>query len=537
MRACLKDSLENLFPDADSQCTAIADAGSSGGAAMEVDIARGGTAAVHVLLCDLPRRGVVRLAVRLRGKAVRNAQWYRLIDVPVEVNTGGNGFVEKPGEKPNEFVIRRAPFRTYDAMEPVASPIKADAPTMALRLHVPVAAGEKPGRREYSITVACGDQSADLSLAVDVHRAVIPPADADAIPYTNWFNIDFTAKRHGLKPWSDAHWKMIARYAALMHHARQNTFWIPWGAIFTKRGERLVLDRARLARLVQVFTRAGLYFIEGGHVASRTGGKWDAPTYDVAVSGEMATGMAGNAVLADACGQLMKEIDSHGWRGRWIQHVADEPTEANAIQYRLVAGMVRKYMPGLPIMDATLDTGVVGAVDIWCPIAHRYQRDRATFLAQQALGDRVWFYTCCKPGGAYLNRLLDQELIRPTLLGWATVAFKLDGFLHWGLNWYHENQDPFSQSVVSHGGANCLPAGDTHIVYPGRGGPWSSLRLEAQREGFEDAELLRVLQARRPQSAKVLMAGVIRAMNDYIKDIAKFRQCRRALLQAVSQLG
>jgi hypothetical protein len=79
-----------------------------------------------------------------------------------------------------------------------------------------------------------------------------------------------------------------------------------------------------------------------------------------------------------------------------------------------------------------------------------------------------------------------MELLRPALFGWAAARFGLDGFLHWGFNHYGRGQDPFQQSVVGHGGGNFLPAGDTHIVYPGTGGPWSSLRLEAQREGFED---------------------------------------------------
>ena len=162
-----------------------------------------------------------------------------------------------------------------------------------------------------------------------------------------------------------------------------------------------------------------------------------------------------------------------------------------------------------------------------------YQRHRQTFLDQQALGDRVWVYTCCFPGGPWLNRLMDMELLRPALLGWAAARFDLDGFLHWGLNQYRSDQDPFEKSVVSHGGDSSLPAGDTHIVYPGPDGPWSSLRLEAQREGFEDYELLRQLKARRSEQAEAIIAPVLRGFDDYTKDPTVLRAARKALLSAL----
>jgi hypothetical protein len=228
----------------------------------------------------------------------------------------------------------------------------------------------------------------------------------------------------------------------------------------------------------------------------------------------------------------MAEIERNGWRRRWIQHIADEPIRENSADYRIFAGMVRKYMPGIPILDATMELGLVGAVDIWCPQAQEYEARRKHFEAQRAVGDRVWFYTCCSPGGPWLNRLLDMELLRPALFGWAAALYGLDGFLHWGLNYYRQDQDPFQKSVVRHG-ANALPAGDTHVVYPGTEGPWSSLRLEAQREGFEDYELLRTLRERSPRKAVGIIRRAISSFDRYAKDVRVFRGTRRALLEAL----
>jgi hypothetical protein len=364
---------------------------------------------------------------------------------------------------------------------------------------------------------------------------VIPPVERDSFPYTNWFDLALMAQRHGLTAWSEAHWRMIRRYADLMVRARQNVFRCEPADVFGLVRGRPVLNRERLRRLVRTFARAGMHYIEGGHLANRKGGDWTSPILELQFTRVAATSPKGNAALACMAGQLMDEIERNGWRGRWLQHVADEPTATNAADYRILVGMVRKYMPGIPILEATMDENLVGSVDVWCPQPQEYEKHRARFEAQRALGDRVWFYTCCTPGGPWLNRLMDQELLRPALLGWGAALYDLDGVLHWGLNCYRPGQDPFQQSVVAHGADAFLPAGDTHVVYPGADGPWSSLRLEAQREGFEDYELLRLLRGRNKRKADAIIRRAIRGFSKYTKDVNVFRAARRALLDALSQ--
>jgi hypothetical protein len=362
---------------------------------------------------------------------------------------------------------------------------------------------------------------------------MIPPVGPATLPYTNWFNYDLMAARHGLKPWSEAHWTMIRRYAEVMVHARQNTFWVPQSVIFVATSKGPVLRRERLHRIVGIFTRAGMHFIEGGHFATRTGGDWNASTFELHLTKQPATSGEGNRTIAGISRQLLEEIEVNGWQDRWIQHIADEPIRVNAADYRILTGMVRKYMPGIPILDATMDPALAGSVNIWCPKAHDYEKDRPHFEAQRKLGDRVWVYTCCDPGGPWLNRLLDTELLRPALLGWGIARYRLDGFLHWGLNHYRKDQDPFKRSVVPLNADNRLPAGDTHIVYPGANGPWSSLRLEAQREGFEDCELLRLLRERDEKAANAVIRKTIRGFSRFTKQAAVFRAARKCLLEAL----
>ena len=136
-------------------------------------------------------------------------------------------------------------------------------------------------------------------------------------------------------------------------------------------------------------------------------------------------------------------------------------------------------MPGVKIFEATMSLKLVGAVDNWCPQVQEYQKNRDFFEARKKAGDGVWVYTCLAPGGNWINRLLDQERLRPVYVGWSLAKYDLAGFLHWGMNHYSGGVDPFAQSVVqwSGGSKNFLPAGDSHIVYPGKEGPLAGQRF------------------------------------------------------------
>ena len=129
MKAELRDALESIFPDSTvSRKPCVS---------MDLETALGGTGCVHVLLNDLEKEKGISFSVNLGGKIQQKAQWFQLIDVPVEINSGIIERTEKewPG---NPYVTRRAPFRVYDAMKPIGSSVKASEPVMAFRLHIPV---------------------------------------------------------------------------------------------------------------------------------------------------------------------------------------------------------------------------------------------------------------------------------------------------------------------------------------------------------------------------------------------------------------
>jgi hypothetical protein len=530
-QAALFDELVPLYADTNPDAGADRYAG---------DTARGVPAGVHALVAGLPASANVRWRATLDGTPVADARAFRLIDVPVEQNTGVDGNTEALTGKQNPHVIRRAPFRVFEVLEPIGDDAKAsDAGVLALRVEMPIAPDAKPGGRAYDLTLQAGQWRQTLRWDLNVHPVTVARTGPQSLGFTNWFSPDIIAQRHKLEIWSEPFWQMLGRYADLMARGRQNTFWIRWPDFLSvDKSGKVTLDRSRLQRYVKTFLDRGFMRVESGHLAGRHEDNWDSPRLDLILTGSDVTSETGRNELAALLAEIRAALAELGVPEKlpFLQHLTDEPTDVNAASYTALAEQVRRLMPGVKIFEATMSLKLVGAVDHWCPLVREYQHNRDFFEARKQAGDSVWVYTCLAPGGPWINRLLDQERLRPVYVGWALVKYDLAGFLHWGLNHYSAGVDPFAQSVVPWGGGppNFLPAGDSHVIYPGKDGPLSGQRFEAHRIGMEDAELLRQLKTRAPDQAQTIITRVFRAFDDYDKDVPAYRAAKRELLTVLT---
>lgn len=526
--AGLVDELAAVYPD-----RSVA----SGAERLTIDTARGVPAGVHAVITGLPAGAEVAWRLTAGDRPVPAAGAFRMIDVPVEQNTGLVSRTEIFDKKPNPHVIRKAPFRIFEALEPVAGIVRAgDSGVLALRIEMPVALDAEAGTFDYSILLESGDWRRTLHWELTVHPVTVPPTGMQSPGYTNWFSPGLIAERHELEAWTEAFFDMLGQYADLMARGRQNTFWICWGDFVTvDEGGKASVNVARLERYGRIFRERGFTIAEGGHLASRHKGDWSSPRLDVSLTGNDTSSDAGRADVAAILDAVRVAFDETGLLegATYLQHITDEPTDTNAESYKALADQVRAHMPGTPVFEATMSRALVGAVDHWCPQVQKYQQHRDFFEERKKAGEAIWVYTCLVPGGPWLNRLLDQERLRQVYVGWSLVKYDLAGFLHWGLNHYRKGIDPFEQSVVPHGNGppNYLPAGDSHVVYPGKKGPLSGQRFEAHRIGMEDAELLRIVKARDPVKAGALMDKVFRAFDDYETDLAVYRAAKGELLR------
>jgi hypothetical protein len=221
----------------------------------------------------------------------------------------------------------------------------------------------------------------------------------------------------------------------------------------------------------------------------------------------------------------------------WLQHVQDEPTVVTARCYKDVASQVKEIFPEVKIMEATNNRdSLVGAIDIWCPLINDFQKNESFFREREKNGEKVLVYTCLIPGGKWLNRTLDMERLRQVYFGWGAAFYGTGGYLHWGLNQY--KADPFEHSVIKHtapfaGPNDFLPAGDTHIIYPGEDGPLSSTRFEAHRIGCEDYDLLQLLKKKDSVLYKDLINKLFRSYTDYNLSLKDYRKTKKKLLKSL----
>lgn len=450
------------------------------------------------------------------------------------------------GHTPDHLLVARPPAEIPDPLLEDTSIMLKPGRAQSVWVTVRVPEDCQPGEYRGSIVLTAPDSEVEVPLRVRVREVAVPAERSLYI--TNWFSVENIASAAGVQPWSEGHWKLLEAWARLMADYRQNVVITPLMSLIVAHEDadgRLSFDFSRLDRWIRVFDEAGaLGLIEGGHLGGRS--EWEAPDFDAArpvtvlPDGSLkrwepvkVTSAAQREFLSQFLPALRDHLRQIGWLDRYVQHLVDEPITVNAESYNRLAAMVREFAPEFRIIDATMCREVAGSVDIWVPQPQEIAAHWDFFQERKSKGEQVWFYTCLSPTSGYMNRMVDYHLLPVRLLHWQNFRYDLPGYLHWGLN--HWREDPFRNLELLLSGETYLPPGDTHIVYPGKYGPLSSIRLEAMRDGIEDYELLRLLALKDRKAAERICASVVRSMTDYTLDPTEFRRARSRLLDELEK--
>ncbi len=503
--------------------------------AYKVDVSLGSIAGVNILLNDMVPGEAIRFAVTSKGILDKfYSNWFFMIDVPVAENTGLDSRTERFTGQTNPYVIRRAPFRIYEALDPVQTGYIPGRPTQGLRMEIPIGKDFPTGKHLFTIHLSQKGMVKKLEFTVNVYPIEIPPVNQSHLKYVNWLNLGNICKDHEVEMWSEPFWGMLRKYAQIMASGRQNTFWFIWSDFFRFNPDGSVAEfyEQRLNRYISTFLSEGLTTIQGAPFASRR--NWESDAFLVAVpTAEKkeipAVSDEGRNIIRSMAEPIIALMKKNEWEAKWYQGVFDEPTDEYVDRYKSTVAFLKSMKPDLKILEATMTVSLAGVVDCWCPQVQEYQKNSSFFVERQRAGDQVWVYTCLVPGGPWINRLVDQERLRQVYVGWACAKYNLQGFLHWGLNMH--SGKPYEELVRMHGGpTNYLPAGDSHIIYPGKNGPISSQRFEAHRIGMEDYELLLMLKKQKPEMAAKLINKLFQAFDQYDKNISDYRAVKQELL-------
>lgn len=432
-----------------------------------------------------------------------------------------------PANRDPATYLRKAPAFFPDAFLEQTEIRIRDEWTQPLWFSVRVPSDAVPGRYTGGLWLELQVRDGDLiEIEVPVSLDVWPFALPQRfhLHHTEWFWPEGIARYYHVEPWSEGHWRWIEKVARDMARHKQDmilTRFIPWGGrkarthslvYMVRRSDgTFQFDFSRLDRWIETFKAAGVEWIEGGHVARRIGG-WHSPigfnrfpVYDdganpIPTDRESMSEEEFEPFVEALLKGVYAHLKERGWHRQYVQHIADEPAPENAESWSRISSLVKEWLPDVPRIDAVMAEGLEGLVELRVP-----QIQEITGPSTLREPEQLWSYVCLAPQGIYPNRFLDYASIRNRIIFWLSWTLDLKGFLHWGYNAWRAWQGvpvpiDISPWTDATGGSiycqdrNPLPAGDPHIVYPGKETICSSIRWEVIRKGFEDYEYLWLLE-------------------------------------------
>lgn len=417
--------------------------------------------------------------------------------------------------------LRTEPGLFPDLLEPLAQGYRLPASNVlgALWLEVEPQGAVAPGT--YPITcVFTGEDGSRVAEADCVLEILATSLPEQKLIFTQWFYTDCLMQYYGTEAFDEAHWRVIE---AFMNNARRYGQTMILTPVLTPEldtyvgGERpttqLVevylengqyrFDFSRLGRWVDLCDKVGIQYLEINHFFTQWGAKacpkvmawvdgeyqqifgWDTPSHGDAYRDFL-------YALIPALLRYLKE-EKNGADQRCYFHISDEPHKDHQEQYSRVSQMIRPLLEGYSIMDALSDYDFYASGATTCPVPPVDKIE--PFLEHRV--PNLWAYYCCGQNVDVSNRFFAMPSCRTRVLGVQLYKFRIAGFLHWGYNFYN-NQN--SYAVINPflcSDAECaFPSGDSYSVYPGRNGqPWPSLRQAVFYDALQDLRLLQLCES------------------------------------------
>lgn len=524
-----------------------------------IRVAAGETASIQLVIsANRPIRGLSANAVCVAGNGVTltaKTGWVTYVPVGRSYTPASKDLLHSvSGYFPDPIVDDTLLDLSQGAINPlwITVPVPAEALAGIYRVRVNINGLVTGKKEQFSRTVP-----------LKVYAVKVPETSLWITNWSSHFNpvmLELLNKGRRVALYSPLYWELLKVHADMMaaHNQNVHRIYAAWNTQFTLKNGKYTFDFTNFDKEAELFEKAGaLKRIEGGHLAWRSGA-WDdpflveVPLEDNEATRQLKQGPSPSAAfygmrsvllpVSDARAQhflnqflpaLKEHLEQKGWLGKYIQHIADEPTAKNAPSYIAISRYVKKYLPGVKIIDAVLTSKELKeGIDVWVPVLDVYHKDYPFYQELKKEGKEVWFYTCVGPRGNYANRFIEQPLIQTRYLHWINFKYGATGYLHWGLN-YWGGRDPLRDDASRDRGK--LPAGDANIVYPGYKKLYTSIRFEAMRDGIYDYELLKMLEQKDPAKAKNIADELILDFNDYDNSILYFRQKRKQLLEALAQ--
>src|SRR5512135_2460827 len=138
--------------------------------AMDLQAARGGRAGFQVLLRGL--KPGAKLTCSFDGPMA--PEFYQLIDVKVPENSGPPCSAIPPDKPTPDYVVRKAPYRVFEALRPLRNGDLARGETDALYVTFRIPIDAVPGQSQGRLRVQTGSGTAEIQVALKIYAARVP---------------------------------------------------------------------------------------------------------------------------------------------------------------------------------------------------------------------------------------------------------------------------------------------------------------------------------------------------------------------------
>ena len=349
---------------------------------------------------------------------------------------------------------------------------------------------------------------------IAVHNDRLPEID---FIYTDWFHCDCIADVHGVKIFSEEHWKLIEKYMRLASDHGMNMVLTP---VLTppldtavgaerptvqlvgveKNGNAYKFDFSLLGRFIDTARRCGIERFEVSHFFTQWGAEYT-PKVVASVNGRTKKIFGWHVSsrseeYAEFLRALIPALTDFFEISRVPKenvyfHVSDEPNEAHLGVYNEVSSLLLPLISGYKHIDALSSFSFYKNGLVKTPVA-------ATNNIKPFLDGKcsdLWCYYCCSQGKNVSNRFFAMPSHRTRIIGVQMYKYGIKGFLHWGYNFYYTQfskrlVDPFRETDAG----EAFPSGDAFTVYPYRDGAIPSLRQKVFADALLDIKILSLLE-------------------------------------------
>lgn len=376
----------------------------------------------------------------------------------------------------------------------------------------------QPGQYEMKIVLhnLNDEKVAETDFVVEVINNELPARETKA---TQWFYADCLADYYNVEVFSDRHFEICENFILKAVENGINMILMP---VFTppldtyEGGERTTtqlvkvnvengeysFDFSLADRWLDMCKRCGVKYIEVCHLFTQWGA-YHAPKILANVDGVEkkifgwetdASGEEYVKFIRQFLTTFTAYIEKKWNKKNVYFHISDEPNDQHITQYKTNRNNIIDILEGWNIIDALshIEFYKEGLCDIPVPTTAAIKE----FLPED-IKER-WVYYCSTPRTT-TNRGFALSTPRTRSLGYQMYKFGIEGFLHWGFNYYnnqvsYDHVNPFLNPCGGYFGYEM--GGDCFLVYPAQDGtPIDSLRLMATRQALDDIRLFKLCES------------------------------------------